>query len=1001
MATCGQPKVQTNPRYKSFTQAVFTAGDEAQFEQLLPRQGTTRSADVDLSANIFADQLSLLSWDQVELEKHGDLNSRDVFNTFAYIFYKFKKGIFVGIHDGDVSSFLPFSNAAFRNEWSRLVKVNLDKYPNVQALADKVSALSGYRSQKVLPLDEWQANDGMFRYEFQHTEGDNNVLILQDMFATLAQTRPLPNLEFYVNRRDFPLLRQDNTEPYFNLYGTTTQPLVSHSYDRYAPIFSCSTAAGFADLAIPTYEDWARIQWQTANRTFPNACKQYPAISPSVPWSAKRPVAVFRGSSTGTGTTIKTNQRLKALAIADSERNGGRLDVGITTWNLRPRKHITSKYLETIERDSYPVANKMSLQEQSNFKYILTLEGHVAAYRLSYELSSGSVVLLAESKWKMWYYKFLQPYIHYVPVKEDLSDLLDKIDWCRDHDEQCRVIAESAKSFYDRYLGETGVLDYLQRLLVDVASTVGQYFWLPNLLNLSIDYEERWLAEEDKTNRVGERYAKRYAYPIAPGPRCVGRLDAARSVLLAKKDELRATKTLFTSSSVSVDLVETNGFQTIRKKALTELKRRENAHEAYLGLKAINTLVAKCPNFAYIYGLIDDHVFMEYIPGMTLREWLLSPQYNFADYVSILLQLNLALATAQNYAAFVHYDLYPWNVIVQTIREPTSFDYHVGKGIVYRYRTTVIPIMIDFGKSRAIVHDVEYGLTDSGFTSLYRSSKSLDTLTLLYSTLNVLGQKLAGADMNSLLEFAKRAQVAPDRAGWQHVKYMSKYGALVSFVNEHVDPLSFGPLEFVDFLQTRISRSASRLEVAVGLDLKMSRGYPSLELAIMATGNVRSALLETILKINKQTIPVSSDAVTSAVIANLVERRIADLDEKVRTSDAVIKSKYATVRRLIASASTKIETELITIDFPTVRYVQLDSQITPEFLDEYAPMVQFSPVNWLAIWAVCSEAAITDPRLDVFNTRDFDSFEFFDQIASNNTVLAIKGKIEKALSESN
>lgn len=34
------------------------------------------------------------------------------------------------------------------------------------------------------------------------------------------------------------------------------------------------------------------------------------------------------------------------------------------------------------------------------------------------------------------FYKQLQPWVHYIPFKADLSDLLEKIQWARDHDEE-------------------------------------------------------------------------------------------------------------------------------------------------------------------------------------------------------------------------------------------------------------------------------------------------------------------------------------------------------------------------------------------------------------------------------------------------------------------------------------------------------------------------------------------------------------------------------------
>ena len=49
-----------------------------------------------------------------------------------------------------------------------------------------------------------------------------------------------------------------------------------------------------------------------------------------------------------------------------------------------------------------------------------------------------------DSKYIFWYKKLLQPYIHYIPIKSDLSDLLEKIKWCIDNDEKCKEIANNA-----------------------------------------------------------------------------------------------------------------------------------------------------------------------------------------------------------------------------------------------------------------------------------------------------------------------------------------------------------------------------------------------------------------------------------------------------------------------------------------------------------------------------------------------------------------------------
>ncbi len=60
----------------------------------------------------------------------------------------------------------------------------------------------------------------------------------------------------------------------------------------------------------------------------------------------------------------------------------------------------------------------------------------MAAYRFPYLLAGGSLVLKQDSKYYEHFYKELKPYVHYVPFKHDLSDLLQQIQWAKDHDEE-------------------------------------------------------------------------------------------------------------------------------------------------------------------------------------------------------------------------------------------------------------------------------------------------------------------------------------------------------------------------------------------------------------------------------------------------------------------------------------------------------------------------------------------------------------------------------------
>ena len=73
------------------------------------------------------------------------------------------------------------------------------------------------------------------------------------------------------------------------------------------------------------------------------------------------------------------------------------------------------------------------------YKYQINIDGTVAAYRFPYLLGGDSLVLKQDSDYYEHFYKDLVPFTHYVPFKHDLSDLLEKIQWARDHDDEVGV----------------------------------------------------------------------------------------------------------------------------------------------------------------------------------------------------------------------------------------------------------------------------------------------------------------------------------------------------------------------------------------------------------------------------------------------------------------------------------------------------------------------------------------------------------------------------------
>ena len=132
------------------------------------------------------------------------------YNTFRYIFCKFKKGIFVMIKDNKLHTFLPFDNRNFINEYQDYIDTT-----NIKGLIDSVS----YKKQSIKPFINWYSNNGIFRYEYQKQEIDKVSNIFYNMFEELCENHTIKDCYFFINRRDFPILRNDGKEAYTNIFG--------------------------------------------------------------------------------------------------------------------------------------------------------------------------------------------------------------------------------------------------------------------------------------------------------------------------------------------------------------------------------------------------------------------------------------------------------------------------------------------------------------------------------------------------------------------------------------------------------------------------------------------------------------------------------------------------------------------------------------------------------------------------------------------------------------
>lgn len=177
-----------------------------------------------------------------------------------------------------------------------------------------------------------------------------------------------------------------------------------------------------------------------------------------ISWEQKREVLFWRGSSTGISPSgsWRDLQRVKLCKIALDCPNQALFDVGLS--HLVQLDKIAEHEIKNLGylKDYKPI------RLLNTFKYLIDVDGNSNAWSsLFLKLLSGSVVLKVESEggYKQWYYDRLIPWQHYVPIKKDLSDLQDKLDWLKHNEQKARQIAKSSEDFAFQTLFESELSD--------------------------------------------------------------------------------------------------------------------------------------------------------------------------------------------------------------------------------------------------------------------------------------------------------------------------------------------------------------------------------------------------------------------------------------------------------------------------------------------------------------------------------------------------------------
>jgi len=159
------------------------------------------------------------------------------------------------------------------------------------------------------------------------------------------------------------------------------------------------------------------------------------------PWHEKINMAVFRGQLTGAidgyakGLNDEQNcLNLRRCRLVYKHGNSSLVHAKLTSTRNRIPNVLNGVNL---------LGEAVTIRRLLQYKAIIMLEGNDVASGLKWALLSQSVVLMPEPKHTSWALEeLLQPWVHYIPLNENATDVEEKMQWIVDHNDMAQRISE-------------------------------------------------------------------------------------------------------------------------------------------------------------------------------------------------------------------------------------------------------------------------------------------------------------------------------------------------------------------------------------------------------------------------------------------------------------------------------------------------------------------------------------------------------------------------------
>jgi len=169
------------------------------------------------------------------------------------------------------------------------------------------------------------------------------------------------------------------------------------------------------------------------------------------PWDQKISKVFWRGSTTG---HIDHKNDIYSIPRAKFIKYAANLDYVDAAFTCITENKYKSFALKPMVRKD------MSLR----YKYLIDIDGNSCSYeRMAWILYSNSVLMKHESNDIQWYYHKLKPYVNYIPINADFSNLTNQYLWAEANQQQAKFISKNANLLAREVFSDVGIRAALEQ----------------------------------------------------------------------------------------------------------------------------------------------------------------------------------------------------------------------------------------------------------------------------------------------------------------------------------------------------------------------------------------------------------------------------------------------------------------------------------------------------------------------------------------------------------